>query len=264
MSALVERLLAASGDAQTLVERRAGYSVHQHAGLRWLYGGARSVQSVLCLDDPARPVLPATLQMLAALVLCPAPSAVLDLGLGGASIERYFARYEPATRLVAVEASGAVLELARRHFALPAALELLPGRAEHVVASLAQRFELVFVDLFVGERHAGCVADLTFLAALAGLLAPRGVVAFNLSPGSEAELLEVLLPLRRVLPTVWLAGVRDCGNVVLLASRAPAPAPRAANRRCARLRRLTGIDFRALYNGLCLLPVGAQAHRGDQ
>lgn len=215
---LLEELLALSDEATT-VARRGGASVHESRGLRWLYSGGRSVQSVLDLAAPERILLPASEHMLVALLLVDRLTAVLDLGCGGGAFARFLACHEPACRVHAVDASAEVVALASACLGLPRGTEVRVERAEQALAAPGRSYDLIFCDLFSGERHAPCLAQADFHGRLARRLARAGAVAINLSPVSEADLLSVLLPLRSCLPWVMLAGVPDCGNVVLLGSR---------------------------------------------
>ena len=255
MTALTERLLALGKNPHSVLERCGDLCVHEHERLRWLHSGGRSIQSVLCLDEPAQLQLPAQQHMLAALLLlAEPPRSVLNLGFGGGGFERCFGSSPGDVRWLAVEADADVLALARRHLRVPPSAEVLVGSAEQAVASLDEQFDLILCDLFAGERHAPCLEDERFHGRLAERLEAGGVLAINLSPKSEAQLVGVLLHLRRHLPWVMLSNVPDCGNVVLLASRSAQPENVALRARSDRLGGRTQQDLAALIGTLERLP----------
>ncbi|MCP5234356.1 MAG: hypothetical protein H6945_01270 [Zoogloeaceae bacterium] len=256
-ASLVARLLAAGRDPSTIVAERAGFRVHEASGLRWLYGGGDAIQSVMSLTTPERPLLPATVQLLAALLWRPAPATALNLGVGGGAIERFVARYLPGLRLCSVEHSHDAIALATRHFALPSTGELVRARAEDFVATDARRYDLVWCDLFDGARQAACLGDGTFLAALCRRLASQGVLAMNLSPHDEAELLHTLMHLRMALPWVALSARSDGGNVVVMAARQALPADTELLARAARLAQGSMPEIAAVAGALVRLPAPA-------
>lgn len=251
---LVERLLALGTRAETLRARAGGVNVREWDGLRWLESGGRAVQAVMATAEPSLPCLPATVALLGALLLVPRPASVLNLGLGGACLERFLARHVPTAALHAVESSAAVLALAREHFGVPDTVTLSLQTADNYLAESGARFELVLCDLFEGERHAPCVGQPGFLQALAARTSPAGAVALNLSPRSESELLEILLPLRQVAPWVMLSAVPGCGNVCVLAARQPPPSAADLATRAAALEARSGLGFGAVAARLNALP----------
>jgi len=260
---LLEDLLEAGADPATLRAAAGRWRVLERDGLRWLHGGGRSIQSVMCLSEPARPVMGATVQLLSALLWRAEPRRVLSLGLGGGAIERYLARHRPGAALTSVESSAEVLALAREHFALPPRCRLCLAEAARFVAGAPGHYDLVFCDLFDGERNADCLSQPDFVARLAGRLAPDGVLAINLSPRSEDELLAVLLPLRTALRWVMLSTRADQGNVVVLASRLAPPDAATVEARAGRLEQAGGGDFAATARRLTRLPVPSAAGTED-
>ncbi len=240
-----------AGEARLLAQA-GGLRVLEGLGCRWLDSGGAAVQAVMDLAEPARPCLAATRHLLAALLWQPGPERVLNLGLGGGSIERFLAAWVPAARCCSVEASAAVLELAGTWFGLPPGEQRL-ARAEACLAAPQRPCDLIVCDLFEGDRHAACVAEASFHADLAACLSPEGVVALNLSPRGESDLLAVLVALRRHLPWAILCTSEGCGNVGVLASRQrPDPGDLAA--RADALSALCGADFTALAARFAILP----------
>ena len=151
-------------------------------GLRWLTLDGDLVQSLMLVDAPTRLVLPHHLAMLLALLWCPQPRRVLNLGFGGGAFERFFAAQLPACVLESVEINSRLVELARRFFALAALPAIHVADAADYVASAAPGFDLALCDLFTDETHPDCLFDPYFYADLRRCIAPHGALALNTAP----------------------------------------------------------------------------------
>jgi len=162
--------------------------VRDYDNLRWLEIEGDAIQSLMRLDAPAEPVLPVTRAMLAALLLGGVPGSVLNLGLGGGAIERFFAAHFAGVEMTSVERSAAVIRIARDRFGLAPDTRVEQTDAASFLAGATAVFDLVFCDIFAGERHPACLADTRFYEDLRGVLAPGGAAALNLSPSSQDEL----------------------------------------------------------------------------
>lgn len=128
-------------------------------------------------------------------------SRVLDIGAGTGGLTVEFARACPAGVVVAVERDETALELlaANAENLAPGNVEIVPGEAPEVLASLDGPFDCVLVG-----GHGGRLAAV--LSALPPLMAPRGRLVMNFiglgaataawkvlseSPWSEPELAQV-------------------------------------------------------------------------
>jgi spermidine synthase len=223
------RLLQRCRDGRHLVE------VREHAGLRWFTAGGKFVQSMMRLDQPAAIVLPNQLTMLSALAWRKCMTTVLNLGSGSGAFERFFRAWRPHTHVTSVEQSAKVTALARAHFALPPEHQVILDTAENYVAQATVRFDLVLCDIFAAERHPDCLFDAYFHHHLADRLQGGGVLALNVSPTADDELVGILAALRQAFEWVVLAPVPEHGNVIVLASATRPPAPGLFERRLAAL-----------------------------
>lgn len=153
-------------------------------GIRSLHFGTPPRQSALALDDPDHLELPYVRAMLCALVFNREPQRVLILGLGGGSLARFLLTQLPHCRVEAVELRPRVVDLAQTYFALPAdaRLTIRVGDAASFVCSAdkSSRYDLILVDAYdhIG-MDPGLIAE-EFFSACKELLAPMGVIAFNL------------------------------------------------------------------------------------
>jgi len=205
--------------------------VREHTDLRWFTAGGVFVQSMMRTAEPAAIVLPNQLHMLSALAWRDRVDTVLNLGSGIGAFERFFRAARPHIHVTSVEQSTKITALARAHFALPLEHEVIADSAEHYVAQAAARFDVVLCDIFAAERHPDCLFDAYFHDNVAARLRRGGVLALNVSPTEDDELVGILAALRQAFEWVVLVPVHDHGNVIVLASATRPPAPDLFERR---------------------------------
>lgn len=132
-----------------------------------LYGDGRSASPFTYVLDAA------------ASHLQPAPKRVLVLGLGAGVVPMAFAKR--GARVDVVEINPRMAEVARRHFGLEelANISLWIADARTFVRNCAGSYDLVFVDLFVGDGTPEHLMTREFLTDVRRCLAPHGAVAAN-------------------------------------------------------------------------------------
>ncbi len=109
------------------------------------------------------------------------PRRALLLGLGGGTIAHLLVRRFGSLPLIGVEADPEVLAVARAEFDLTLpALTVVQGDAVEYVATCAERFDYICVDLYRGAEPERRVYARPFLRQLRALLLPGGLVVFNL------------------------------------------------------------------------------------
>jgi spermidine synthase len=167
---------------------------------------------------------------------CPVPPRprVLLVGLGGAT-QVHLLRPQRPRLVTIVERDPTMIRIANEWFGLRAVggLEILCADAARALAFLAvtgRRFDLVVDDVSYGAPVAEAVQT---ARALAGLLAPTGVLALNqhTRPGARA----VAGALAARLPWVRLARVRrGAENILVFAARRRRPGSGPTGRSAAR------------------------------
>jgi precorrin-6B methylase 2 len=122
------------------------------------------------------------------------PSAALLLGLGGGTIATLLARRCPDARITGIELDPTVIVTARLEFGLDALPQLTIIEADafawieaHAgepqlsgVTPIAERYDLICVDLFEAGRLVAGALTTRFLRQVAALLTPNGVATINL------------------------------------------------------------------------------------
>lgn len=112
---------------------------------------------------------------------------VLMLGLGAGGEIKTIHKYFPGCQLTVVEHDPAMIALAKalklyRPYALPTIVE---GDAKEVALAFLERFDLVIVDLFLGEEPSPLLCDRSFVTALTSRLASHGLTLVNACKRSE-------------------------------------------------------------------------------
>lgn len=241
---IFSRLLALSTAENLLEPPTPETSLYEAEGYRWLCSSAGAVQSAMQMDAPSRLVLPNQRAMLLAALLPPQIASALDLGMGCGGFSRHLQAWMAAPVVTAVEASAAVVSLARRYFAVPAAQPVYLGDAAVFLADGEDVFDLVLCDLFRDRRAPEAMRQEAFYAALASRLSATGALALNSLPASADELKLLLQHLHRHFRGIGLVRFTTLGNVVILATRPALPDKATLLRRLAVSRYAGAADMR--------------------
>ncbi|MFK8021865.1 MAG: spermidine synthase [Pseudomonadales bacterium] len=204
-----------------LLEQRGAYTVSQHQHYRYLSSGGRAIQGAMNVEQPMEVQSPVVKAMLEGLALSRSPLKALNLGVGCAAIERFLADQFPETKVSSVDVSKDVIDMARRHFELPASALVECAAAESFVDRCFDSFDVVFCDLAIADQPASCLSNLDFQKACHGLLTDGGIFILNLLCDNNADLRDFLLQLRTSF--AWLAVHKVAGfdNVVVYAGLEP-------------------------------------------
>lgn len=159
--------------------------------------------------------------------------AVVHVGGGACTFARYIAATRPGSSQVVLEPDTALVELVRTRlpFARGARIRVRPQAGRDGVRAMRDgSADVVVVDAYLGGRVPGELTTREFLADVARVLRPAGVLLANLTDGPPlAYTRHVVATSRAVLPRALLIGStgvlgkRRYGNIVLAASRAPLP-----------------------------------------
>lgn len=211
--------------AVTLHQEAVGGSVlavKENTLYRWYEHGGQAIQSVVNKQLPAQVVTPVSQSLLLFLLFKPRPGRVLNLGLGGATFERYLAGVS-GIQVTSVEVFQPVIDMARRFFYLPEASPVVCQQAQAFVTQTQSHYDAVICDVFLNEQTPQFLSNVAFYTRLASVVVPNGVLLMNTQPESEEELLQVLLALRAVFAHVALIEFDSYRNVVVVCSACSLP-----------------------------------------
>lgn len=145
--------------------------------MRTLHVGGEAIQSAMRVDDPFALALDYTRCMMAFLLFHPEPREALMIGLGGASLPKFFYKYLKKTKVRAVELDARVVAIAREQFALPRELEVEIGDGAEALSP--QCCDVLVVDAYHDELHVPKLASAEFYDAAWLALEEPGVLVVN-------------------------------------------------------------------------------------
>ncbi len=192
-------------------------------------------QSYVDLDDPTYLDFDYVESFADVLATLPdGPLAVTHVGGGACTLPRWIAVTRPGSSQIVLEPDTAVTDLVRAKLPFPRAARIrvrpIDGRAG--IAQLKDASaDVVVLDAFHGGRVPAELSTLEFLADVARVLKPAGVLLANLADGPPLRYAaRVMETVRQVLPQVLVVADpavvkrRRFGNIVLVASASPLPA----------------------------------------
>lgn len=255
---IIDQLLALTHNANTRVEtgleQGQSIAIHEFENFRWLYTRDNCIQSILCLDAPEQLVLAHLKKMLVALLLIEEPLQILNLGFGGGSFERYFRANSRALSMTSVDNCAALVELVKRHLAIPLNWPVVIQDAEQFLTLRLQKFNLIICDIFNGMHHANCLNQQGFYRHAAQNLTNSGVMTINLAPRSDDELVNILRYARKAFNGVMLSKVDGQTNIVMLLSKIKLPTEKALNIRATAETARWQLDFSNMLHGFKRVP----------
>jgi len=221
-------------------------AVSDARGVRTLHVGGEAIQSAMRIDDPHALALDYTRCMMAFLLVHPQPRDALMIGLGGASLPKFFHRHLKGTRVRVVELDERVVAAARTHFALPPQDERLTVEiGDGVHALVPECCDLLVVDAFHDELHVPQFGAAQFYDAAFLALREPGALVVNFMD-DEPRFDQYLQRLERAFGGAVLAmpALYD-PNIIAFAFRGAPPALDWATlrRRAEKLEARYGLPF---------------------
>ena len=156
--------------------------IREEAGVRYLHFGTDWVQGAMRLARPNHLVLAYTQEMLSFLLFREPPRRVLMIGLGAASLVRYFRHRMPEAHCTVVEINPSVIAIAHQFFRLPVdddRLRVEVGDGYAYVAEATDTYDAILVDGYDHHARAGRLQSLDFYRACRARLDAQGVLAAN-------------------------------------------------------------------------------------
>lgn len=159
--------------------------ISEESGVRYLHFGSDWVQGAMRLRKPDALELEYTREMMAGLLLRPAPwpARVLLIGLGAGSLAKFVHRHLPDALTTVVEITPEVHAVARQYFRLPdedERLRVVIGDGADFVVQDDSRWDLIAVDGFDRHARAGALASQAFYEACRQRLSADGLLAVNM------------------------------------------------------------------------------------
>ena len=112
---------------------------------------------------------------------------VLILGLGGGAISTYLGRFLPHATIDTVELDPGVIDVAKKYFGIRETnrVRFLENDGRVFLNRNKELYDLIVVDAFTGSYIPFHLMTKEFYRLVRERLAPRGVAAFNILPGTK-------------------------------------------------------------------------------
>ncbi len=209
-----DSLFAAKVGEQTI-------EVKEYENLRWLTIDGEAIQSIVDIEAPSALMNPVTQIMLSICYFSKKLDSILNLGMGGGSIERFFNSNLPTTTLTSVESEEVIIYVAHEYFFIPNSSIVHCIDANEFINKSSNEFDLILCDMFVEEFHPEFLYTEAFYSNIQNNLSKEGILSINLIPEDESDLLEILLPLRKYFTHTYLYELDEHYNIILFASNQP-------------------------------------------
>ena len=142
------------------------------------------LQSRIDTTKPDSLVLVYSRMLMASLLLQPDPKRVLIIGLGGAAVSNFLARWYPEAVIDVVEIDPKVIEASRKFFGLKETqnyrVHQEDGRRFVHAALEGKPYDMIYLDAFKSGSIPFHLKTVEFYEELSRLLVPGGVVGSNL------------------------------------------------------------------------------------
>lgn len=166
-----------------LQTRHASLALNQRADKFELRSNAGALHSAINLQQREKLQLKNLEYLIAILLFIPTPTKILVLGTGAGSLLHFLEHYLPNCELTSVDCDAEMLELMQERGILPAAhagLSYIVEDAELYLQHCDKQFDLILVDLFIGNQLPGWLSGRQSMQQMRGLLSAAGAVAYNL------------------------------------------------------------------------------------
>jgi spermidine synthase len=214
-------LMAEAELIYSIMEEGRPIKVWQTSDLRWLEFGDDLIQTEIDLIRPD--YLPESFNramLSGALFRGEIPQKVLLAGTGGGSTARYFSHRFPDVIGDAVDYSSVVLDIARRFFECPyqGNWQLIKADIREYVQQSQTHYDLIVMDIAIGQASPEWITDPCFLKACRQLLTDNGHMAINIIVENELGFMKQLGAIRQAFDrnTVCLS-LAEHRNVIVLA-----------------------------------------------
>ena len=110
----------------------------------------------------------------------------LVLGLGGGSVAKLVSSYWVGTEIVGVDIDSKMVELGKKYLGLDKiSIQTVIDDASSFVNSEKQKYDLILIDLYCGDKFPEKFEKNEFVEKVKGLLNKNGIAVFNRLYGSE-------------------------------------------------------------------------------
>lgn len=202
---------------------------------RWFEYGDDSIQSIMHKQQPEQVLSPIAQTFLLFILMnddytnsCikkePSPNSinVLNLGLGGASIERALAN-NTSINITSLEASQIIVDIAKQYFLLPDQSDVICNSAEDYIAATTDTFNVILSDIFISSNNPSFLFTHNCYQHFKRISKANSVVIINSNISDGKQLLDVLLIIKHYFAYIALIEFDAYANLFIVCSDIPIP-----------------------------------------
>lgn len=158
--------------------------------------GQEAYESQVDLDKPHELFITYVPFMFTSYLIRPKQEKVLIVGLGGGSMIHFLRRYDPEIQIDAIEIDPAVVDIAKKYFAVPSEgkVKLLTEDGLKYLEATDAKYDVIYMDAFLKpsaetDKTGAPLKSrtLVFYESIQKKLNPDGLVVFNLNPHADLD-----------------------------------------------------------------------------
>ena len=107
----------------------------------------------------------------------------LMIGVGGGSVFFTVEKYHNNSKLTGIELSDAMINIAKDYFKIPEKVRIIKGDALKVLPSLDEKFDFIFIDVFLDIRPGFDLIEKKFFEKIINVAESGAVVCMNIAKG---------------------------------------------------------------------------------
>ncbi len=231
---------------------------------RWLDFGTPFTQSLMRKADPASLELEYAHGMALVQALNPNATRLLNFGAGCGTFERFFAKHFPEIKIESVETESALISIVKEFFNLPPQCKIQQGSAESYLDNTDSTFDIVLCDLHNGDKNPNFMIDPNYYHDLQRCMRADGVLALNLLPTDEHDLMEVRIAVQSAFKWQYFLEFDEISNVMLFAFSQQPPKKALVQKQATQLAAVSEVNIAAIISRLKLLPQISQSSFGGR
>lgn len=203
-------------------EGSTAISISENEKYRWLSFND-AVQTVVCLKAPWKPILPHLSAMLLVLRYIPKPDRILELGLGGGSLQRFMRHHFPQCTITSIENNPQVISLFQQWFNdLNQKHHIICGDAQQEIGNHNEQ-QLIFIDLFSKSGSPDFVSSIDFYMDCLTALQTNGALVINLITQYQTQIDVTCDLLKQLNLNIRVFSIPGFQNRIIMASREELP-----------------------------------------
>lgn len=157
--------------------------VSEANGIRSMHIGSVTIQSSMKINNPASLELDYTVAMALVSLFLNKPLEILFIGLGGGTMQKFFYRVFPKSKLIILEINPQVIKIAKHYFKLPkesSRFKIIKGDGINYVKSTDSKYDLLLSDAFEEYGLPEVFCTLEYFENCKNILSNEGIFVINL------------------------------------------------------------------------------------